>query len=428
MAPLLLLLLIAATALGPAAANLRIFAGQQVLRIVPTSESHVKVLQQLESDESLQLDFWRPASRVGLPADVRVPVEAQEVVARTLQGAGLSPQVMIPDIELLTKAERAEMAAARRAQSPAARSTDTFNYESYHVLPEINTWMQDMVREYPSLVSLINIGSTYENRDIPVLKIGAGGGSKPAIFVATGIHAREWVTVATGIWIAKKLVSEYGQDSAITSLLNTMDWYFEIVANPDGYVYTHERDRMWRKTRSQYSGNSCVGTDPNRNFAAGFGGPGSSSSSCTETYRGPSAHSESEVQAIVNFVQAHPEITSFIDVHSYSQMLIFPFGYKNQLAPDHTELNNLAKSAVTALTSLYNTKYTYGPIITTIYQASGGSIDWTYEAAKVRYSYCFELRDTGRYGFILPANQILPTAQETWLAIKVIAEHVRDSS
>lgn len=55
-------------------------------------------------------------------------------------------------------------------------------------------------------------------------------------------------------------------------------------------------------------------------------------------------------------------------------------------------------------------------------QASGGTIDWTYNQG-IKYSYTFELRDTGRYGFILPANQILPTAKETWLALMAIMDH-----
>ena len=51
--------------------------------------------------------------------------------------------------------------------------------------------------------------------------------------------------------------------------------------------------------------------------------------------------------------------------------------------------------------------------------ASGGTIDWTYKQG-IKYSYTFELRDTGNYGFLLPANQIIPTAQETWPALMVI--------
>jgi len=59
-------------------------------------------------------------------------------------------------------------------------------------------------------------------------------------------------------------------------------------------------------------------------------------------------------------------------------------------------------------------------------QASGGTIDWTYDQG-IKYSYTFELRDTGRYGFILPANQIVPTAEETWLALMAIMEHTKNN-
>ena len=58
-------------------------------------------------------------------------------------------------------------------------------------------------------------------------------------------------------------------------------------------------------------------------------------------------------------------------------------------------------------------------------QASGGSIDWSYDVG-IKYSFAFELRDTGRFGFILPANQIIPTATETWQALKYIMGYVRD--
>ncbi|MCM8651764.1 hypothetical protein MZO44_16925, partial [Lactiplantibacillus sp. E932] len=77
------------------------------------------------------------------------------------------------------------------------------------------------------------------------------------------------------------------------------------------------------------------------------------------------------------------------------------------------------------LTSLYNTRYQVGSICKIIYQASGGSIDWTYNIG-IKYSFAFELRDTGFYGFLLPANQIIPTAEETWLGLKYIMQYVRN--
>ncbi|XP_073687945.1 carboxypeptidase A1-like [Garra rufa] len=199
-----------------------------------------------------------------------------------------------------------------------------------------------------------------------------------------------------------------------------------IVANPDGYAYSHSNDRMWRKTRKPNPGSSCVGVDPNRNWDISFGGSGASSNPCSQTYHGPSPHSEAEVKAIVDFVLSHGNLKTFVSIHSYSQMLLYPYGYNSTPAPDQAELHELAGKSIAALESLYNTAYTYGSVITTIYRADGITIDWTY-AQGIKYSYTFELRDDGYYGFLLPANQIVPTAEETWLALMVIMEHTKNN-
>lgn len=259
-----------------------------------------------------------------------------------------------------------------------------------------------------------------------VLKFSTGGNKRPAIWIDCGIHSREWVSQATGVWTANKIATDYGSDASVTSLLNTMDIYLMIVTNPDGYVYSHTRDRMWRKTRSRNPGSKCLGVDPNRNWDAGFGGPGASTNPCSDSYRGSSAHSEVEVKNVVNLVKTHGNFKSFISVHAYSQLLMYPYGYTCNDALHKTELDSVGRAAVKKLTSLYGTRYKVGSICKIIYQASGGSIDWSYNQG-IKYSFAFELRDTGRYGFILPANQIIPTASETWLALKHIMEYVRDN-
>uniref|UniRef100_A0A663M0A3 Peptidase M14 domain-containing protein n=1 Tax=Athene cunicularia TaxID=194338 RepID=A0A663M0A3_ATHCN len=218
------------------------------------------------------------------------------------------------------------------------RSTSTFDFASYHTLDEIYNWMDTLVDDHPSLVSKIQIGQSYENRPLYVLKFSTGGSKRPAIWLDTGIHSREWITQATGIWTANKIATEYGRDPSITAILDSMDIFFEIVTNPDGFAFTHSSNRMWRKTRSINAGSSCVGVDPNRNWDAGFGGSGSSSNPCSETYHGPYAHSEREVKAIVDFIRGHGNVKSVISIHSYSQMLMFPYGYKTAPAPDHQEL------------------------------------------------------------------------------------------
>uniref|UniRef100_A0A3Q1ILU3 Carboxypeptidase A1 n=1 Tax=Anabas testudineus TaxID=64144 RepID=A0A3Q1ILU3_ANATE len=392
----------------------------QVLRVIPKDEIELSLIKDLEDMIDFELDFWRGVTDVSIPVDIRVPFHSLQFIKIYLETQNIDYSIMIKDLQMMLDEEQQEMESGRRVIQP--RNTDSFDYSKYHTLSEIYSFQDMLVAENPNLVSKIVIGQSYEGRPLNVLKFSTGGTNRPAIWIDTGIHSREWVTQASGTWFAKKIVTDYGTDPALTAILNNMDILLEIVTNPDGFYYTHNSNRMWRKTRKPNPGSSCVGVDPNRNWDAGFGGPGASSSPCSETYRGPSAHSESEVKSIVDFVKSHGNIKAFISIHSYSQMLMYPYGYTSTPAKDQAELHSLAKKAITDLASLYGTKYTYGSIISTIYQASGGTIDWTYNQG-IKYSYTFELRDTGFYGFVLPANQIIPTAKETWLALMAIMDH-----
>ncbi|XP_004086281.1 carboxypeptidase A1 [Oryzias latipes] len=412
--------ILAFTLLFVAVLSKETFVGHQVLRIVPKDEVQRSQLKNLEEMMESELDFWREVTRVSTPVDVRVPSHALQFVKDFLGNQNIEYSVMIQDLQALLDEEQEEMDAAAFSGSP--RNTDSFDYENYHTLNELYSFQDMLVAENPNLVSKLVIGNSYEGRPLNVLKFSTGGTNRPAIWIDTGIHSREWVTQASGTWFAKKIVKDYGSDPALTDILNNMDIFLETVTNPDGYDYTQNSNRMWRKTRKPNPGSSCVGVDPNRNWDSGFGEPGASSSPCSETYRGPSAHSESEVKAIVDFVVAHKNIKAFITIHSYSQMLLYPFGYTSAPSKDEAELHSLAQKAITDLASLYGTRYTYGSIIDTIYQASGNTVDWTYEQG-IKYSYTFELRDTGFYGFLLPAKQIVPTAEETWLALMAIMSH-----
>ncbi|PNI99510.1 CPA1 isoform 3, partial [Pan troglodytes] len=146
----------------------------------------------------------------------------------------------------------------------------------------------------------------------------------------------------------QKITQDYGQDAAFTAILDTLDIFLEIVTNPDGFAFTHSTNRMWRKTRSHTAGSLCIGVDPNRNWDAGFGLSGASSNPCSETYHGKFANSEVEVKSIVDFVKDHGNIKAFISIHSYSQLLMYPYGYKTEPVPDQDELDQLSKAAVTA--------------------------------------------------------------------------------
>ncbi|XP_060545340.1 carboxypeptidase A2 [Pantherophis guttatus] len=402
--------------------SLETFEGHQVLRMKPCNKEQIELLKELGGREHLQLDFWRSPSYPRESVDLQVPFTYLQAVKVLLESHRIEYSILIEDVQALLDEESREMRCNRQREY----GSTNFNYGAYHNLDAIYRAMDDIVTEHPEIVSKLQIGKTYENRPMFVLKFSTGGNRRPAIWIDAGIHAREWVSQATALWTAKKIASDFGKDPSLTSLLNQMDIFLLVVANPDGYVYSHTTNRMWRKTRSRIPGSQCVGVDPNRNWDAGFGGPGASNDPCSDSYRGPSANSEVEVRSMVDFVKRHGNIKAFISIHSYSQFLMYPYGYKCTKPKDAAELDMVGKSAANALTSLYGTRYRVGPICSVIYQASGGSIDWSYDYG-IKYSFAFELRDTGRHGFLLPAKQIIPTAQETWLGLKKIMEHVRDN-
>ncbi|MCL4155385.1 UNVERIFIED_CONTAM: hypothetical protein GTU68_007932, partial [Idotea baltica] len=134
---------------------------------------------------------------------------------------------------------------------------------------------------------------------------------------------------------------------------------------------------------------------------------------------GPSAFSEFETAAVRDVVTGlGARAKAVFSVHSYSQYWMTPYGYTYDLPADYDEMIRVADIGVTALEAVYGTQYEYGNIADIIYEAAGGSIDWTYDDQGIVYSYGLELRDTGEYGFVLPPEQIEPTATESWEGIK----------
>ncbi|NXP18516.1 CBPA2 Carboxypeptidase, partial [Scytalopus superciliaris] len=348
------------SALLGASLCLETFVGHQVLRVKTKNEEQVKQLQLLESLEHLQLDFWIKPSAPALPVDVRIPADNVQSVKAFLESRGIEYSILIEDLQDVLDQERQEMAkAAQRARSSG------FDFGTYHTLDDIYAELDHLASEY-SFVEKIQIGQSYEKRPMYVLKFSTGGSARPAIWLNAGIHSREWVTQASALWMANKIASGYGTDSFITSLLDRMDLFLLPVANPDGFVYTHTSNRMWRKTRSKIPGSVCYGVDPNRNWDAGFGGPGASKNPCSDSYHGPSANSEVEVRSVVDFIKSHGNFKAFLTLHSYSQLLMYPYGYKCTRPADYVELESLGRAAANAIKSLYGTTFQVGPICTTI--------------------------------------------------------------
>ncbi|KAI4570645.1 hypothetical protein MJT46_006162 [Ovis ammon polii x Ovis aries] len=340
----------------------------QVFRINVRNEDEISKLNQLMNSDNLKLDLWKSPSTLGHPADVLVPSFSLREVKSFLEEHGLEYAVTVEDLQTVLDSEDRKLQRNVRQEL----SSNCFNYGAYHTLEAIHKEMDFIVKSYPRLVSAVKIGHSFENRLMYVLKIAC----------------------------------DYGRDLVITSILKKMDIFLLPVANPDGYVYTHTHNRLWRKTRSVNPGSPCIGTDPNRNWNSHFG--------------------EVEVKLVADFIADHGNFKCFIDLHSYSQLVMYPYGYTTMRAADADELDTVAQNAANAMASLSGTQYRVGSVGSAIYTSSGNSVDWAYDNG-IKYAFIFELRDTGFYAFTLPADQIIPTAQETWLGLKTIMEHVQNS-
>jgi hypothetical protein len=154
---------------------------------------------------------------------------------------------------------------------------------------------------------------------------------------------------------------------------------------------------------------------------------GASPASCSDSYQGPSAASEIEVQTVQKYICTNnATITSYVNFHSYSQLWMSNWGYTDDLPSDYVDQNALSTAAVAAIKSVHGKIYEYGTISRTIYPASGSSADYTYGACGVKYSYGVELRDTGEFGFLLPPTEIIPSGEEIYAAVVAMATYIED--
>lgn len=138
-----------------------------------------------------------------------------------------------------------------------------FGFEAYQTLDEINDWLDETIAAYPDVAELIIAGTSFEGREIRGIKISYKEGN-PGVFIESGIHAREWIATATTTYVINDLLTSTNED--VQYIAQNYDWYIFPSTNPDGYVYTHTDDRMWRKTRSVHATSVCRGVDPNRNW------------------------------------------------------------------------------------------------------------------------------------------------------------------
>ncbi len=348
-----------------------------------------------------------------------------------LDEAGISYTVRIEDLKRLIDAERAHYDAVRAAEAAGGvLRADTY-FDTFRTFDEVNARTDLLVANNPGVVTPVSVGTSRFGRPIRGFAVSAPDSPenprsqrRQVLFNGTQ-HAREWLGTTTVMWIAHSLLADYqAGNPRVDALLRNAEVIFVPVINPDGYVYTWTNTRLWRKTRVD-NGNGTFGVDPNRNWGYQWGGEGASTSPGNDTYRGPSAFSEPETAALRDFVAARPRIDAHIDFHTYSQLILSPWGYTSDVPPEpaQTVFMRLNGDMAREIRSAYGMTYVGGPSYTTIYPASGTAPDWMFGDRGI-LSWTIELRDTGSYGFVAPASEIEPTGRENYRAVLTLLDYV----
>jgi hypothetical protein len=382
----------------------------KVYRITPKDEGERSFLLELQANNP-GVVFWKQVRNVGQPVDIMFPPHLLHILDG-FQSRNLSFSEMVNDVQSLINVEAMAV--------PGPRLT----WDAYYPVSEIYAFLEEMATTHPTIARVVTYGMSYESRELKYIVLNKGNTPKPVIFIDANIHSREWITNTIATWTIKELL-----EGASTYWLDTYNFYIVPVVNPDGYEYSRNTDRMWRKTRSNLAGGLCRGADPNRNFPFGWNTGGSSNQPCSDTFMGVSAASEPEVKALHDLLGGLEEdMIFYLSLHSYSQLILIPYGTDLGRVPDHDWHMEVGQATRTAIRTKYGTDFTPGNIVELLYVASGASVDYvkgSLDPNVEKLTYTFEMRDTGRYGFILPPEQIIPSCEEFMDGLRVMLEMVQ---
>lgn len=258
----------------------------------------------------------------------------------------------------------------------------------YSTYAEVKAKLQELASKNPNIAKLSDIGDTWEkqsgkspNNDIWCLTITSNKskGAKPASLFIGGMHSRELAPPEIMLKLAQTLVNDYGKDPKVTQLVDTRDINIVPMVNVDGRIQV-ENGNNWQRKNTHGKG-----IDLNRNFDShwnyqGLNVPsnwiGGDASPSSETYSGPSAASEPEVQAIQNYYNVK-KLSMVLDMHAYGEMFFWPVGYSEKDIPEANFFRTIYNDTFKKI------GYDGGTSMSLLYPTTGTTDDYAYVKHKI---------------------------------------------
>jgi hypothetical protein len=279
----------------------------------------------------------------------------------------------------------------------------------YHSFSEMETEIFWIAETYPHITKLVSIGKSWQGRDIWAMKVSDNPyveeEDEPEVYFNSNHHAREWLTIENALYFLRYLTNFYGSNATVTNIVDTRQIWVIPTANPDGRVYDsagddpaiHARQPWgWRKnTRDNDNSGTFTeaadGVDLNRNYGYLWGAAGATSDPIQDVYGGPYPFSEPETAAIRDFCRQHDFVFA-ISFHSYSQLILYPWGWSYENAPDHDALKAVAENMAGVITNKAGSQFPgYTPQKSSgLYPTAGSDDDWLYGELGT-FAYCIEM-------------------------------------
>lgn len=377
------------------------------------SKEDIARLQQFEID----VEHYQGNFNTG----IELVLDQNEIVR--LNSSGLSYDVLIPDMKKFHEqrtppTEQDLMHSRVLMQSDNVSGFSLGSMGGFYTYAEMVQQLDSMRLLYPALITQkINIGTSHEGRTIWAVKISDNpesneSATEPGVHFDALHHAREPIGLQAMMYFMYWLLENYGSNPEATYLINNREIFFIPVVNPDGYEYNRSTDPngggQWRKNRRNNGGS--FGVDLNRNYSYGWGlNSGSSNTPSSNTYRGPSAFSEPESQAVRDFVLARtPEIG--FSVHSVAGRYLNPYGYTD---------TSIAYDMYADFSSEFAPEngYLYGTVAEMLeYYSSGTTRDYLHASG----TYCWT-PELGGSGFWPAVNEIVPLCSENLYSFKYLS-------
>ncbi len=369
------------------------------------------------ADDIRQYEIHQHTTPVTRTAIQRAGVTVDEADEETVVVSGRADQIR----ELRRQGYEITLLGAAPDRSTAADGPRLFDFPSadsrYHNYAEMNAEIDQRIAAYPSIMSKRVIGKSYQGRDIVAVKVSDNVGAdeaEPEVLFTHHQHAREHLTVEMALYLLRELGAGYGSDARITRMVQEREIWIVPDLNPDGGEYDIATGsyRSWRKNRQPNSGSSYVGTDLNRNWDYRWGCcGGSSGSTSSDTYRGSAPESAPEVKVVAGFVRSRvvggvQQIKAGIDFHTYSELVLWPFGYTysdtttGMTADDHAAFKAVGQKM--AASNGYTAQQS-----SDLYITDGSIDDYLWGAHKI-FGYTFEMypRSASGGGFYPPDEVI----------------------